>query len=40
MKKLLLLLLCLCFTVPALAEGSGFSLPVDFSGGYKAPEAN
>lgn len=40
MKKLLLLLLCLFFTVPALAEGSGFSLPVDFSGGYKAPEEN
>ena len=40
MKKLLLLLLCLCMVAPALAEGNEYSLPVDFSGGYKAPEEN
>ena len=40
MKKLLLLLLCLCMIAPAMAEGTGYALPVDFSGGYKAPEAN
>ncbi|MDO5328465.1 MAG: phosphodiester glycosidase family protein [Clostridia bacterium] len=40
MKKLLLLLLCFCMIVPALAEGNEYSLPVDFSGGYKAPEEN
>ena len=32
MKKILLLLLCLCFALPALAEE--YSLPIDFSGGY------
>ncbi len=40
MKKLLLLLLCLCLTAPALAEGVKYQLPVDFSGGYPVPEAN
>ena len=40
MKKLLLLLLCLCMIAPAMAEGTGYALPVDFSGGYKTPEAN
>ncbi len=33
MKKLLILILCLLFTLPALAEE--YSLPVDFSGGYE-----
>ena len=32
MKKLLILVFCLLFTLPALAEE--YSLPVDFSGGY------
>ncbi|MBE5811353.1 MAG: phosphodiester glycosidase family protein [Clostridiales bacterium] len=38
MKKLLLILLCLLFALPALAEE--FSLPIDFSGGYKPDPAN
>ena len=33
MKKLLLLLICLCFALPAFGEE--YSLPLDFSGGYK-----
>ena len=37
MKKLLILL-CLLFALPALAEE--FSLPIDFSGGYKPDQAN
>ena len=37
MKKLCLLLLCLFFCLPALAEE--YSLPVDFSGGY-VPDPN
>ena len=37
MKRLCLLLLCLLFCLPALAEE--YSLPVDFSGGYK-PDPN
>ena len=38
MKKLLPILLCLLLALPALAEE--FSLPVDFSGGYKPDPAN
>ena len=37
MKKLLILL-CLLFALPALAEE--YSLPIDFSGGYKPDQAN
>ena len=37
MNKLLILLLCLLFALPATAED--FSLPIDFSGGYK-PDPN
>ena len=37
MKKLLILL-CLLFALPALAEE--FSLPIDFSGGYKPDQSN
>ena len=38
MKKLLLVFICLLFALPALAEE--YSLPVDFSGGYKPDQAN
>lgn len=37
MKKLLILFLCLMFSLPVLAED--YSLPVDFTGGYK-PDPN
>lgn len=40
MKKLLLLLLCLCLTAPVLAEEKKYELPIDFSGGYKPLESN
>ncbi|MBQ6961882.1 MAG: phosphodiester glycosidase family protein [Clostridia bacterium] len=40
MKKLLLLLLCLCLTAPALADKNTYELPIDFSGGYIPLESN
>ncbi len=39
-KTLLCLVLCLCFALPAFAESTPYQLPVDFSGGYKAPDEN
>ena len=41
MKRLLICLLaCLCFVLPAVAEETKYELPIDFSGGYEAPESN
>jgi len=39
MKKALLVLMCLLFALPVMAEEADYSLPIDFSGGYK-PDPN